>query len=122
MSASLTTKPQKAARENTAVEKGAKFLFHEMGDRAIPLLLSAQECFQLLRNDLVQHGCFGIPGNVIRRSIAHGERQCMPQTTSLGCGFTRINASASSKSLRLRDNCDPVFPAFGDFHGRISRR
>ncbi len=100
MSASLTTKPQKAPRENTAVEKGA-FLFDEMWDRAIPLLLSPQERFQLLRNDLVQHGCFGIPGNVIRRSIAHGERQCVPQTKSLGCGFTRINASASSKSPKI---------------------
>ncbi len=56
----LTVKPQKTPRENAAIQEGSELFFNESGDRPVALLLSAEESFQLFRDDLIQHCRFRI--------------------------------------------------------------
>jgi hypothetical protein len=60
LSAVLAVKPQKTPRENSAIQKGAKFSFNKSGNRTFALLLSGEESFQLFRDDLIQHRRFRI--------------------------------------------------------------
>ena len=48
-------KPQKAPRENAAIQEGAEFFFNESGGRTVALLLSSEENFQLFGDDLIQN-------------------------------------------------------------------
>ena len=70
LSTVLALKPQKAPRENAAIQKGTEFFFNKPGDRPVALLLSGEESLQLFGDGLIQDCRFRI-ARAIRDTDSH---------------------------------------------------
>ena len=64
-------KAKETPRENSTIQKGAKFFFNETRDRAVTLLLPGEESFELFGDDAVQHAFFGMTRGVFNRRCQH---------------------------------------------------
>jgi hypothetical protein len=78
----LTVKPQKTARENSAIQETTEFFFNESRDRTVALLLSDEERFQFSGDDLIEHGRFGIARAVSDARSHEGVQSSKPAPKS----------------------------------------
>jgi len=80
--------------------------FHESRDRMVTLLLPAEKCFQLLGDDLIEHGRFRMARNVLEADVEHRlwcATACavLHLVASTTCGRGTIEKSGWSATTRL---------------------